>query len=312
MAVHELRRRYAGTHGFEAVRGISFEVEAGEVFALLGTNGAGKTSALEVIEGLAPPTSGTVRVLGHDPYRGRRRLRPRTGIMLQEGGFPSDLTALEVARMWHGLLPGERSPRSPAEALDIVDLSSRRAVAVQDLSGGERRRLDLALALMGRPEILFLDEPTTGLDAESRRTTWQLVRRLVADGATVLLTTHYLEEAEQLADRLAILRAGEIVAAGTPDQVVAGFPGEVRWRHEPGAPLPTFTGPGCAAPQVVGRDVVVRTPEPVPVLRELLAWADATGAALRGLRASEPSLETAFLAYADGASPSSPTSSTGA
>jgi len=171
--VTDLRRVYGG--GFEAVRGITFSVRRGEVFALLGTNGAGKTSTVELLEGLARPAGGRVRVLGHDPYAERDVVRPRTGVMLRGGGFPSELTVAETARMWAGCVSGARPPR---EALALVGLERRSGVRVKQLSGGERRRLDLALALLGWPEVLFLDEPTTGLDAEGRRETWELVRTL--------------------------------------------------------------------------------------------------------------------------------------
>src|ERR1022692_1053659 len=204
ITVRDLRRRYGskGGHGFDAVRGVSFSVRRGELFALLGTNGAGKTSTMEVLEGLVPPAQGSVRVLGRDPFRERALVRRRMGIMLQEGGFPSDLTVAETGRMWAGTLS---APRPVAEALELVDLGHRASVAVRSLSGGERRRLGLAMAILGCPEVLFLDEPTTGLDPESRHRTWLLIRELLAAGTTVLLTTHYLEEAEELADRLAIM-----------------------------------------------------------------------------------------------------------
>ncbi len=168
-----LRRVYGG--GFEAVRGIDFSVRRGEVFALLGTNGAGKTSTVELLEGLAAPAGGRVRVLGHDPHTERAAVRPRTGVMLQEGGFPSELTVAETTRMWAGCVSGARPE---GEALELVGLSGKARTRVKQLSGGERRRLDLALALLGEPEVLFLDEPTTGLDAEGRRATWDLVRAL--------------------------------------------------------------------------------------------------------------------------------------
>ncbi len=215
----DLRRSYRG--GFEAVSGITFSVPYGEIFALLGTNGAGKTSTVELLEGLARPTGGRVRVLGRDPYTERALVRPRTGVMLQEGGFPSDLTVTETLRMWGGCTSGARPV---GEALGMVGLAGRARVRVKQLSGGERRRLDLALALLGRPDVLFLDEPSTGLDAEGRRDTWELVRSLRDCGTTVLLTTHYLEEAESLADRLAIMHAGRIVTSGTPAEVTASRP----------------------------------------------------------------------------------------
>ena len=194
ITVRDLRRRYGGTggRGFDAVRGVTFSVRRGELFALLGTNGAGKTSTMEVLEGLAPAAQGVVRVLGCDPCRERALVRRRMGIMLQEGGFLSDLTVAETGRMWAGTLS---APRPVAEALGPVSLGHRAGVAVRSLSGGERRRLDLAMAILGRPEVLFLDEPTTGLDPESRHRTWLLIRELLAAGTTVVLTTHYLEEA---------------------------------------------------------------------------------------------------------------------
>src|ERR1039457_4269958 len=215
ITVRDLRRRYGskGGHGFDAVRGVPF--------SLLGTNGGGKASTMEVLEGLVPPAQGSVRVLGRDPFRERALVRRRMGIMLQEGGFPPDLTVAETGRMAAGTL---RAPRPVAEALELVSLGGRSGVAVRSLSGGERRRLDLAMAILGCPEVLFLDEPTTGLDPQSRRRTWLLIRELLAAGTTVVLTTHYLEEAEELADRLAIMHQGRIVRTGTPAQVAASQP----------------------------------------------------------------------------------------
>src|SRR4051794_25453628 len=226
--VASLHRSYgSGASAFEAVRGINLHVRRGELFALLGTNGAGKTSLLEVIEGMAPPSAGQVRVFGVDPYRRRREVRRRTGIVLQESALPSGLTAIETARMWHGTLT---HPMPFSECLGLVDLTHRRNVAVKSLSGGERRRLDLALALMGQPELLFLDEPTAGLDPQSRRQVWELVRRLLDHGTTIVLTTHYLEEAEQLADRLAIMHAGQIARMGSVAEIVASEPAHIRYR----------------------------------------------------------------------------------
>ncbi|EST37634.1 hypothetical protein N566_11945 [Streptomycetaceae bacterium MP113-05] len=292
--VHELKRRYA--QGFEAVRGVSFSVPPGEVFALLGTNGAGKTSTVELLEGLARPSAGRVRVLGHDPYGERSRVRHRTGVMLQEGGFPSELTVAETARMWAGCTTGARPP---AEALGFVGLAGRReGVRVKQLSGGERRRLDLALALIGRPEVLFLDEPTTGLDAEGRRGTWDLVRRLRDEGTTVLLTTHYLEEAESLADRLAIMRAGRIVAAGTPEEITATRPSRIRFTLPEGVDAGRL--PPSVPTEVRGRRVEVPTDELQQTLLALLRWAEDHDLELPGLDARSASLEEAFLAIAGG------------
>jgi len=283
-----VRRRYAG--GFEAVTGISFSVARGELFALLGTNGAGKTSTVELLEGLALPDGGTVRVLGHDPYRERAAVRPRIGVMLQEGGFPSDLTVTETLRMWAGCTSGAR----PAgEALDLVGLTGRARVRVKQLSGGERRRLDLALALLGRPEVLFLDEPTTGLDAEGRRDTWELVRELREAGTTVLLTTHYLEEAEALADRLAIMHEGQIVESGTIADVTAARPARIRFELPGGVYAAQLPLSLRAAAE--GRRIEIRTHELQKSLHELLGWARESGVELLGLDARSASLEEAFL-----------------
>ncbi|GAB3960957.1 ABC transporter ATP-binding protein [Streptomyces sparsus] len=287
-----LRRRYGpkGTSGFEAVRGLDLDVTRGEVFALLGTNGAGKTSTVELLEGLAAPSAGSVRVLGHDPYRERRRIRPRVGMMLQEGGLPSDLTTMETARMWAGVTSGARPV---GEALEMVGLAGRAAVRVKQLSGGERRRLDLGLALVGRPEVLFLDEPTTGMDPEGRQDTHQLVRELQAQGTTVLLTTHYLEEAEQLADRLGIMHQGRLVVSGTPAEVTASRPSTIRFSLPAGvdpARLP-LSVPAAAH----GQRVEVRTKQLQEALTRLLDWAREQHIELLGLDARSASLEDAFL-----------------
>ncbi|MFF8832199.1 ABC transporter ATP-binding protein [Streptomyces sp. NPDC015131] len=288
MEARDVRRRYAG--GFEAVAGITFSVASGEIFALLGTNGAGKTSTVELLEGLARPSGGTVRVLGHDPYTERSAVRPRIGMMLQEGGFPSDLTVAETVRMWAGCTSGAR----PAgEALETVGLAGRARVRVKQLSGGEKRRLDLALALLGRPEVLFLDEPSTGLDAEGRRDTWELVRRLRDGGTTVLLTTHYLEEAEALADRLAIMHRGRIVTSGTPAEVTAARPARIRFTLPEGVPAGRL--PLTLRAAATGRDVEIRTHGLQDALGELLAWARESDVRLEGLDARSASLEEAFL-----------------
>ena len=301
--VTDLRRVYGG--GFEAVRGISFHVDRGEIFALLGTNGAGKTSTVELLEGLARPAGGRVRVLGHDPYTGRAAVRPRTGVMLQEGGFPSELTVAETARMWAGSVSGARPV---GEALSLVGLTGRSGVRVKQLSGGERRRLDLALALLGDPEVLFLDEPTTGLDAEGRRDTWDLVRALRDAGTTVLLTTHYLEEAENLADRLAILHEGRIAAAGTSAEVTAAQPSRITFELPEGffvGDLPPLSALGVCGHETDGRVVRLRTRELQRAATGLLVWAEETGVELRRLDVRSASLEEAFLGIAREASRSS-------
>ncbi|MFD9394288.1 ABC transporter ATP-binding protein [Streptomyces sp. NPDC060000] len=303
--VTDLRRVYGG--GFEAVRGISFHVDRGEIFALLGTNGAGKTSTVELLEGLARPDGGRARVLGHDPHTERAAVRPRTGVMLQEGGFPSELTVAETARMWAGCVSGARPV---AEALALVGLARRADVRVKQLSGGERRRLDLALAVLGAPEVLFLDEPTTGLDAEGRRDTWDLVRALRDAGTTVLLTTHYLEEAENLADRLAILHEGRIAAAGTPAEVTGAQPSRITFELPEGyfvGDLPPLGELGVCGHEIDGRVIRLRTRELQRAATGLLVWAERAGVALRRLDVRSASLEEAFLGIAREASKSDET-----
>ncbi|MBZ9596767.1 ABC transporter ATP-binding protein [Streptomyces yangpuensis] len=287
----DLRRGYTG--GFEAVRGVSFSVARGEIFALLGTNGAGKTSTVELLEGLAAPSGGQVRVFGLDPLTRRAEVRPRTGVMLQEGGFPSDLSVAETVRMWGGVTTGARPA---AEVLELVGLAARSSVRVKQLSGGERRRLDLALALLGRPEVLFLDEPTTGMDPEGRRDTWALVRELRKQGTTVLLTTHYLEEAEELADRLAILHEGELVLSGTPAEVTATRPARIRFTLPDGVPAARL--PLTLRAAAFGQRVEIRTERLQEDLTELLGWAREDGVRLTGLDARSASLEEAFLEIA--------------
>jgi len=291
--VTDLVRRYGE---FEAVRGVSFRVERGELFALLGTNGAGKTSTMELIEGLARPHGGTVRVLGNDPYAHRPRVRPRTGVLLQEGGLPTDLTVVETVRMWAGTLT---RPRPVAEALTLVELEHRATVRVKQLSGGERRRLDLALAILGRPDVLFLDEPTTGLDPESRYNAWRLLRGLLRDGTTVLLTTHYLAEAEELADRLAIMHHGRIAVAGPVADVIAAYPARISFKLPPGGTVTQLPSlPGAQPPVLTDGSVTVRTETLQRSLAALLRWADERDVELGALEARSASLEEAFLAVA--------------
>ncbi|RKT16821.1 ABC-2 type transport system ATP-binding protein [Streptomyces sp. 1114.5] len=305
--VTDLHRHYgSGATGYHAVRGVDLTVGRGELFALLGTNGAGKTSTMELIEGLAAPDGGTVRVFGHDPHRERDAVRPRIGIMLQEGGFPGELTAAETGRAWAGLTSGARPVE---EALELVGLTHRRNVRVKQLSGGERRRLDLAVALLGRPEVLFLDEPSTGLDPEARAAVWRLVRELRAQGTTVLLTTHYLEEAEELADRLAVMHGGQVVTSGTVAEVIAGRPSRISFELPAfaGTPLPLLPRAEVTAD---GRKVTVQTTALQQTLHELLDWAHRHEVALGALDARSASLEEAFLAIASEAAHQAPPAET--
>lgn len=303
--VRGLRRRYASQcrrggrdTGFEAVRGIDLQIRRGELYALLGTNGAGKTSSLEVIEGLARPSAGTVQLLGHDPYADRQLVRPRIGIMLQEAGFPGALTVTELARTWQRLLV---DPRPVEDVLQQVGLDHRRTVAIASLSGGEQRRLDLALAIMGRPEVIFLDEPTTGLDPQSRRTTWELIRGLLAEQTSVVLTTHYLEEAEVLADRIGIMHEGRIVREGTLAEIVKSQPSQISFSLDTGIDetgLTRFAGAALHTEEHAGhRRLRLETFDPQRVLGLLLSWA---GDAIRlsDLHVVPGSLEQAFLEIA--------------
>ncbi|MEU8895653.1 ABC transporter ATP-binding protein [Nocardia sp. NPDC048505] len=287
-----LRRTYgAGKTAFEAVKGVDLQVLAGEVFALLGTNGAGKTSTLDLLEGLAAPTGGEVAVFGLDPRRDRAEVRPFVGTMLQSGGLPAELTVREALEMWRGTCT---APTTADAVLAQVDLTDRAGVRVGALSGGEQRRVDLACALLGRPKLLFLDEPTTGLDPESRRATWRLLADLKAAGVTMVLTTHYLDEAEALADRIAIMHKGAIARSGTLREIVDGHPARIVFDH-PGVPLPPLSGARVDAQS----RVTVSTHDLQGHLFELLGWARAQGLRLGGLEARAASLESVFLDIAD-------------
>jgi ABC-2 type transport system ATP-binding protein len=293
--VRGLRRTYGqGATAYEAVRGVDLDVPAGSITALLGTNGAGKTSTLEVIEGLATATEGTVSVLGLDPIADRVVLRRRTGVLLQRSGFSGDLTVRETLRMWSTTMT---SPRSVDDMLTLLSLEERADVRMVALSGGETRRVDLACTLMGNPELVILDEPTTGLDPESRREVWRLVSALRDRGATGLITTHNLEEAEMLADRLEIMHAGRIVRSGTPTEIAAGHPSTISFATA--SDLPEDLAGVRHVVHEHGR-TTLETDAPQTSLADLLAWAAHTGTPLDGLEARSPSLETVFLSIADG------------
>lgn len=289
--VSDLSRTYGkGEKSYTAVHNSNFQVHRGEVFGLLGTNGAGKTSTLEMMEGLAAPSSGTVRINGLDPVTDRATLRPELGIMLQSGGLPSQLTVQETLAMWQGTCS---QPRSINEVLVDVDLTHRTDVKVGSLSGGEQRRLDLACALLGDPSVLFLDEPTTGLDPESRRHTWQLLRNLKDRGVTMVLTTHYLEEAEFLADRLAIMDQGRIAVEGTLHELVARVTSKISFTADSHTPQ---------LPHLVGAEVVrdnthvtISTDQLQTHTLELLRWAEDKGVRLADFAARPATLESVFM-----------------
>jgi ABC-2 type transport system ATP-binding protein len=296
--VRGLRRTYGQGHSaYEAVRGVDLDVPAGSITALLGTNGAGKTSTLEVIEGLAPATVGEISVLGMDPITDRAGIRRRTGVLLQRSGFSGDLTVRETLRQWSGTLT---APRPVDEMLERLSLTGRADVRMLGLSGGETRRVDLACALMGNPELVILDEPTTGLDPESRREVWRLVSDLRDHGATVLLTTHYLEEAETLADRLEIMHAGLIVRSGTPSEIAKGHPSSISF--EGFRELPDGLAGVSRVAHEHGR-TTLETTALQDSLTELMLWAAQNDVRLDALDARSPSLESVFLAIADGRDP---------
>jgi ABC-2 type transport system ATP-binding protein len=289
--VSGLRKRYGD---LEAVRGIDFEVAEGECFALLGPNGAGKTTTVEILEGYRDRDAGEVEVLGFDPSRGGRDLRERVGIVLQSSGHFRELTVREVLELFGGYYPG---PRATGEVIDLVGLGEKAGARVKTLSGGQQRRLDLALGLVGDPDLLFLDEPTTGFDPSARRRSWELIESLRELGKTILLTTHYMDEAQNLADRVAIIAAGRIVAAGTPDSLGGRDEGEavISFRPPAGtavAELPAGL-PGRAA-TLEGR-VELRTTEPTRALHLLTGWALARGEELDALTVARPSLEDVYL-----------------
>ena len=280
------------TYGkFTAVDGVSFHVAQGELVALLGSNGAGKTSLLEVLQGSTRSNDGRVRVFGVDPVADRAAIRQRTGIMLQEAGFAKDLTVRETLVMWAGTLT---SPRPVADSLAMCGLEGRADIRVGSLSGGERRRL--AMATLGRPELLFMDEPTTGLDPAVRQYTWELVRRMLDEGSTVLLTTHYMEEAEELADRILIMDRGRILTEGSVADIVARHPCEITFRDVEVSDGEFERLSHVVYPVSRDRGITrVLSTDLHATLRELLALADSRDIHLDGLNARAASLESAFL-----------------
>jgi ABC-2 type transport system ATP-binding protein len=270
--VTDLRKSYGPV---EAVRGVSFQVERGEVFGLLGPNGAGKTTTVEILEGYRKRSSGEVRVLGRDPQNRDRDLQQRVGIVLQSSGFYPRVTVREAIEHFGKPYATRRDAR---ETIELVGLTEKADTKAKDLSGGQRRRLDLALALVGDPELVFLDEPTTGFDPAARRTAWGVIERLRQFGTTILLTTHYLDEAQALADRVAIVKDGAIIAEGAPRELSRA---SARYRI-------SYIAPD-------GRRIEHATDDPTSLLQELTTAALARGERLEGLEVTHPTLEDVYL-----------------
>ncbi len=287
IVVADLRKSYGA---LEAVRGVDFEVASGEVFALLGPNGAGKTSVLEVLEGFRTRTGGSVEVLGMDPASGGRRLRERVGVVLQETAVEPYLTVREVLARNAGYYP---RPRPVDEAISLAGLQDKANARVKTLSGGQQRRLDVALGIIGDPELVFLDEPTTGFDPSARRGAWELVRRLTGGGTTIVLTTHYMDEAQALADRVAVLANGSIVAEGKPDEIGGRNVAAVRVRFRLPAGVPASELPLEAESH--GDRFEIRTEDELTALHALTGWALDRGVRLEGLTVDRPTLEDVYL-----------------
>jgi len=295
--VSDLHKRYGS---LEAVAGVSFSVDAGEVFCLLGPNGAGKTTTTEILEGYRQRDSGSVAVLGLDPASGPRALRERVGIVLQSCGVQDDLSVGELIEMY-GRYHHRR--RDVGELIDLVELDAKSETRARQLSGGQRRRLDLALALVGDPDLVFLDEPTTGFDPQARRNAWSTMRNLRELGKTIFLTTHYMDEAQTLADRVAIMRGGEIIAIGSPDELGGRNrrPAEIRFAladESARAELPEVPALDVV---VVGATVVIRTDQPVLATARITAWALERGIELQQFAVAQPSLEDIYLELTGGA-----------
>jgi ABC-2 type transport system ATP-binding protein len=283
-----LRKSYGN---LEAVRGVDLDVSVGEVFALLGPNGAGKTTTVEIMEGYRSRTAGAVSVLGHDPALGERSFKARIGIVLQETGIDPYLTVAETIDQYREVFP---HPRERDEIIEVVGLQEKADARVSKLSGGQKRRLDVAIGLAGDPELLFLDEPTTGFDPSARRNAWEMVKNLQALGKTVFLTTHYMDEAQFLADRVAIIAHGEIVAEGPPETLTAAEAStRVTFRLPPGAP--EFPESLRAGASIEDGTVRMSPAEPMRMLHDLTGWALQHGIELEQLSVSRPSLEDVYL-----------------
>jgi ABC-2 type transport system ATP-binding protein len=289
--VRDLKKSYGAV---EAVRDVSFEVDRGEVFCLLGPNGAGKTTTVEILEGYRTRTGGEARVLGMDPARSERALRDRVGIVLQACGVQGDLTVAEIVEMY-GRYYTRRRPVD--EVIELVELTEKRDVRASRLSGGQRRRLDLALALIGDPDLIFLDEPTTGFDPAARRQAWSTIKSLCELGKTIFLTTHFMDEAQHLADRVAIMRAGEIIAIGRPEELGGRNlrPAEIRFSLPAGWSLGDIPEVPSDSRSLDGDRVLVVSTEPVIATQRITTWAVDNAIELESFSVTQPTLEDIYL-----------------
>jgi ABC-2 type transport system ATP-binding protein len=292
ISVRGVRKSYDGV--VRALDGVDLDVRRGEVLALLGPNGAGKTTLVEILEGHRTADAGEVSVLGHDPARRERAFRARIGIVLQEEGVDRALTAREAVELYSSAYP---SPRPAAEVLELVGLGDRPDVRVSAMSGGQRRRLDLALGIAGDPELVFLDEPTTGFDPAARRQSWELIARLRSLGKTILLTTHYMDEAQHLADRVVVIAHGRVIAQGTPDTLGPGVTegALVAFRMPYGVAADALPLPAGVDVERRERQLSFRTPTPTRDLAPLLQWAAESDIELEALTVTRPSLEDVYL-----------------
>jgi ABC-2 type transport system ATP-binding protein len=294
--VSDLHKSYGE---YEAVRGVNLDIAVGEIFGFLGPNGAGKSTTIEILEGYRKRTQGDAWVLGVDPGKPTREWRQRIGLVLQDSQLEPTLTVRETVTMFSDFYP---KPRPVDETIELVGLKEKRDARIGTLSGGQRRRADVAVAIVGDPELIFLDEPTTGFDPSARREAWNMIEGLKSLGKTIFLTTHYMDEAQHLADRVAILAAGKIVARGRPEELGGATEqaAVIRFRVPDGITLEQLRSGAQASVEIAGSEASIQSDDPQEVLYRLLSWAEREGRKLEALEVSRPSLEDVFLQLTGG------------